>query len=653
LEKTLNKFFFNILYIEDDTLTRQITTKVLQKFSSNIIQAKDGLDAFKKFKENDINLIITDLLMPNINGNDFIKMIRDIDMEIPIIIISAHLNSSILEESINYGIQGYIQKPINHKSLEKQIGQIKNQLQAKHLSREYESIAKTSAIISKINQDGIITYVNERYCQISGFTKEELLGQSHSLIKSKKDSPQFFNSVWNKIAHHKEVWSGVLKHKNKDGSIYYLKTTIQPILNFEGEIEQFITLSLPVTEIVNHEKQLNDFLKQKKKAILLLIKIEEFKYLKHSFTNKITKRLQKLFAKELLKHMPKECHFSQIYLLDNGEFVFVKEDNEFIDKEYLVQTLNRFQEKVNSQKIKIGIVDYTLSIVSALAYGENAFENAKIGLKKILSNKEEFIVAENFLEEETKKSTKKLNQFIMLKEAIESYNIVSHFQAIIDNKTKEVVKYESLVRLIDNRNNIISPYHFLELSKEGKYYHTITSIVLKNSFRALFHVSTGISINLSALDIEDKKIRTEFFNLLKKYRTEAHRITIELVEDERMKSEEEIQEFVSEVREYGVKIALDDFGKGFSNFSRIQAYHPDYIKIDGSLIRNIETDSFSKDLIETIVFFAKKQKIKTVAEFVENERIYNILTELGVDYSQGHYFAKAAPLEEAMATSFL
>ena len=653
MEKTSNKSCFNILYIEDDALTRQITTKVLQKFSTNIIKAKDGLDGFKKFKENDIDLIITDLLMPNINGNDFIKMIRDIDMETPIIIISAHINSHILEASINYGIQGYIQKPINHKSLAKQIAQIKNQLQAKYLGREYETIANASAIISKINQDGIITYINERYCQISGFVKEELLGQSHSLIKSKKDSPQFFNSAWSKIAHHKEVWSGVLKHKRKDGSIYYLKTTIQPILNFEGEIEQFITLSLPVTEIVNHEKQLNDFLKQNKEAILLLIKIEEFKYLKHSFASRITKRLQTLFAKELLKHMPKECHFSQIYLLDNGEFVFVKEDNEFIDKEHLIQTLRLFQEKINSQKIKIGVVDYTLSIISALSYGGNAFENAKIGLKKILANKEEFIVAENFLEEESKKSTKKLNQFIMIKEAIESYNIVSHFQPIIDNQTKEVVKYESLVRLIDNRNNIISPYHFLELSKEGKYYHTITSIVLKNSFRALFHVSTGISINLSALDIEDKKIRTEFFNLLKKYKTEAHRIIIELVEDERMKSEEEIQAFVNEVREYGVKIALDDFGKGFSNFSRIQAYHPDYIKIDGSLIRNIETDSFSKDLIQTIVFFAKKRKIKTVAEFVENESIYNILTELGVNYSQGHYFAKAGPLEEVMATSFL
>ncbi|HHS92500.1 MAG TPA: EAL domain-containing protein, partial [Campylobacterales bacterium] len=104
-------------------------------------------------------------------------------------------------------------------------------------------------------------------------------------------------------------------------------------------------------------------------------------------------------------------------------------------------------------------------------------------------------------------------------------------------------------------------------------------------------------------------------------------------------------------RSYGIKIALDDFGKGFSNFARIQTYQPDYIKIDGSLVKNIEHDNFSKSLIETIVFFAKKQKIKTVAEYVENENIYTILTELGVDYSQGHYFSKAALLKEFIPSS--
>ena len=647
---SLNQSLFTILYIEDDKLSQEITAKVLQNFCTKLILAEDGLDGFIKFQLNSIDLIITDLAMPKMNGSEFIKMIRDINQEVPIVILSAYINNELLQDSINYGVQGYMQKPISAETLEKHINNIKDKESKKSLLTESRDIANASAIITKINKNGIITYVNETYCHISGFSREELIGQKHSLIKSQKESPHFFKSVWHKIADKKEIWSGVLKHKTKAGELYYLKTTIQPIVNSNKEIEHFITLSIPVTDIVHPEKQLNDYLKRHKQTILLLIKIEEFSYLKHSFTHKITKRLQNLFAKELLKHMPGECNFDNVFTLNNGKFVFIKEDNELLNKEHISEILQNFQKKVNQKKIKIGIVDYTLSIVCSLAYGKDAFENAQIGLKKILKNKKDFILASNFLEEATKKSHEKLNKFMMLKEAIDDYRIVSHFQPIIDNQTRKIEKYESLVRLIDKNNNIVSPYHFLDVAKEGKYYHEITSIVLKNSFRALFHTDVQISINLSALDIEDERTRKEFYALLKKYKTETHRITIELIEDEEIHDEKGTKEFIKELRKYGIKLAIDDFGRGESNFTRIQAYQPDYIKIDGSIIRNIEHDDFSKDLVETIVFFAKKQNIKTIAEFVENENIFKILKDLGVDYSQGYYFAKAGALEEFISS---
>ncbi len=406
-----------------------------------------------------------------------------------------------------------------------------------------------------------------------------------------------------------------------------------------------------INNLITLEEQLNKYFNQHEESVVMLLKIEEFKYIKHSFTEKVTKKLQHLFAQELSKYMPEECNFSHLYQLHNGKFAFVKEYHALMNEDDMSNIVQKFQKDINQKKIKIGIVNYTLSIIISLAYGKDALKNAEIGLKKILKSKQEFIVATNFLKEATEKSNKKLNQFIMLKEAIASYNIISHFQPIIDNQTLKIVKYESLVRLIDQQNKIISPYYFLETAKEGKYYHEITSIVLRNSFRALFYTDVNISINLSAIDIEDERTRNEFFILLEKYRTETHRITVELVENEKIKDIKETQKFLQEIRKYGVKIALDDFGKGLSNFARIQAYQPDYIKIDGSLIRNIEHDSFSKDLVETIVFFAKKQNIKTIAEFVENENIYNIITALGVDYSQGHYFGKAGKIEEVLTSS--
>ncbi len=344
--------------------------------------------------------------------------------------------------------------------------------------------------------------------------------------------------------------------------------------------------------------------------------------------------------------MPQTCNFLKVYLLNDGKFALIKEYHSNINIEKMSHALKEFQEHVNQKKIIIGELNYPLTIVSALAYGEDTLINAEIGLKKISKNKKDFIVATNFLEEASKNSHQKLNQFMMLKKAIESYNIVSYFQPIVDNQTLKVQKYESLVRLIDQNRNIISPYHFLETAKEGKYYQEITSIVLRNSFRALFNDSIEISINLSALDLEDVTTQNELLILLEKYKTQVHRITIEVIEDEKINDTQETQKFIQKIKRYGVKIALDDFGKGLSNFTRIQSYQPDYIKIDGGLIRNIEQDSFSKDLVETIVFFAKKRNIKTIAEFVENETIFNIIKDLGVDYSQGHYFGKAGLLKE-------
>ena len=171
-------------------------------------------------------------------------------------------------------------------------------------------------------------------------------------------------------------------------------------------------------------------------------------------------------------------------------------------------------------------------------------------------------------------------------------------------------------------------------------------MVLKNSFAALKLTDKDISINLSAIDIEQKGIREEIFALLEQYRDDAHRLVFELLEDENIKDFSIVRSFVSKVKSYGVKIAIDDFGSGYSNFERLLEYQPDILKIDGSLIKNIQEDAYSLSIVKTIVSFAKEQNLQIVAEFVENEHIYKILSQLGIDYSQGYYFAQPMPLQE-------
>ena len=117
-----------------------------------------------------------------------------------------------------------------------------------------------------------------------------------------------------------------------------------------------------------------------------------------------------------------------------------------------------------------------------------------------------------------------------------------------------------------------------------------------------------------------------------------------LLEDEETSDYKTIKRFIKKVKTFGVKIALDDFGSGYSSFERVLLYEPDIIKIDGSLVKNIVTNKSSKNLLETIAIFSKKQGIKTIAEFVENEKIFDVLCEIGIDYSQGYYFGKPQDL---------
>ncbi len=375
--------------------------------------------------------------------------------------------------------------------------------------------------------------------------------------------------------------------------------------------------------------------------IIALLKIEDFEYINIHLNKENSRRVQKKFAEKLLNLMPIDCDFFNIYILDNGIFALIKSyENSKKEIEESIKNIKIFQKKINGKKINIEPIDYDLSISVSLAYGNEALKKAQMGLTKLNQTKEDFIIANNLLKQKKNIAIKKIQTFKMVKQAIDSYNIVSYFQPIVNNKTKKIEKYESLVRLIDKDQNIISPNKFLDTAKEGKYYAQITSMVLVNSFEALYQTDMNISINFSSLDIERSSTQLKFFELLKEHKQHASRIILELLEDERITNIGNMKNFIDRVKKFGVQIAIDDFGTGYSNFKRVLEYKPDILKIDGSLIEHITDDDFSRHMVETIVAFSKKQNIKTVAEFVKSEEIFKVVCQLGVDFSQGYYFGK-------------
>ena len=633
-----------LLYVEDNKEARNSTLNILHEFFDDIVIGIDGEDGLKKFQENHIDLIITDINMPKMNGLEMLKKIKMLSENTVSLVFSAYNEANFFVDSIKIGVEGYLLKPIDFDqflSILNKVTQKIRALKSVTLLKQYKEIVDTSSIVSILSKDNRVNYVNDAFCKISGYEKEDLIGKDYYEVTKNKQTEDISNDIWKTIREEKKIWKGITKNISKVGEAYYLESTIKPILDDEGEIIEYIAIRYNVTAIMNPQKQLNDFIESAEIPMVVLFKIENFEEIENFYGQKLIQEIEDSFAKQLIDFIPQNLNFKNIFVLRDGEFAIGIDKVECVrDDVEIKNALTELQKIIENAHVKIGDLDFDISIIVSYAYGEKVLENAKYGMKKLLDSKQSIIFANNLADEEHHRAQNNIEILKKVKVAIENNKIVSYFQPIIDNKTQEIVKYESLVRLIDEEDNILSPYFFLEVAKKGQFYNQITSIVLDNSFDALLRTDKDISINLSALDIEKEYISHKLFTLLKKYKEHAHRVVIELLEDEAFKNFAVIKEFISNVKVMGVRIAIDDFGSGYSNFQRLNEYQPDILKIDATLIKNIKNDAFSLSTVKTMVLFAKEQKMEVIAEYVENEDIYNILCDLGVQYSQGYYFGK-------------
>ncbi|MCK9474225.1 EAL domain-containing protein [Sulfurimonas sp.] len=372
-------------------------------------------------------------------------------------------------------------------------------------------------------------------------------------------------------------------------------------------------------------------------ANIFLIDIDNFSNVNNAYGFKIGDLLLIEMAKLIAIVKP---YNSKLFRLNSDEFVLVSTNKLSLktlrdDASSMVSFFDQTDILVlDDIDIKVSV-----SIGVSTGRGSEILKNARIAIKELREHRRASYKIYDPNSSYIKRQQENIYWIDKIKEAFENEQLITYYQPIINNKTKKIQKYECLIRILDE-GIITPPIRFMEASRLTGTLSLVTKTVIEQSFKKFSSNEYEFSINITSVDLHLNYLEEFLLKCAKKYDIKPSRLSLEMLEDISTLDTPEIIKQLNMLRYHGFKISIDDFGSQSSNFSRLLRFSPDYLKIDGSFIKNILSDIKSLIIVETIVSLCKKSNIKVIAEFVHNGEVQAKVEELGVDFSQGYYFGE-------------
>lgn len=273
-----------VLYVEDEEQIRENTHLFLKTIFNEVISVENGKVALDRYAHDSFDIVITDILMPELNGVGMIRKMKEMKSDQIFIVTSACEESSYLLELINLSVSQFLLKPIQTEQMiqvlydvvkslynERKVAEFTEQL--KHdlihqttLLEQYKEVVDLSTIVTKTDLSGNITYANDIFCETSGFSCDEIIAQRHNVLRHPEMNAEFYTDLWNTILK-KQTWAGTIKNLKKNGEHYITSTTVKPIVDEYGEIIEFISVSHDITELFD----LNEEIRQTQHEMLSLL----------------------------------------------------------------------------------------------------------------------------------------------------------------------------------------------------------------------------------------------------------------------------------------------------------------------------------------------------------------------------------------------